>query len=201
MTDGQSVTGWRFLALWVLLTAVGYAVGFLVGFVLGHLVLGNVSVGIGIGAVTGLMQWLLLRRRIERSTMWILANVIGLTLFLGLYGIAQLLWGIPFDLGWPWGVLGWGTAFLLGGALAGVMQQRILRRRTDRAAGWVVVSAVGWALSVFAFTIPPTGPGTGSTVYVVFRNGLAAPAVAGIILGLVTGIGLVRILGRPRQQD
>ena len=105
----------------MLLTALGYIVGFFAGFVLGYIVLGNVMIGVGIGAVTGIFQWLALRRYIRLSGWWILASVTGLFVGLGLYGIVALVWKVPFDLSRPLGVLGYALAFLLGGLLIGLM--------------------------------------------------------------------------------
>jgi hypothetical protein len=57
------IIGLGFGVLWVLLTAVTYTVGF----VLGHFLLGNMMLWTSMGAVTGFLQWLLLRRQLERS--------------------------------------------------------------------------------------------------------------------------------------
>jgi hypothetical protein len=203
MTTVNTIPGWRFWLQWVLLSCVGYAVGYLAGFILGYLLLGNVMVGIGTGAVTGLMQWLLLRRYIKRSGWWVPASALGLGVSLGVYGIIHLIWRVPFHLGWPLGVLGWGLAYVLGGLLIGLPQQRILRRSLARSAWWVPVSAAGWALSVLGLGIQPIGPGGRHlpTVLIILRNGMAAPAVAGIILGVITGAGLVRLLRQPTQPE
>ncbi|UCF06623.1 MAG: hypothetical protein JSV33_06245 [bacterium] len=196
MAPEDTVPGWRFWLQWVLVSCVGYAVGCLAGFVLGHLLLGNVMIGIGTGAVTGLLQWLLLRRYIRQSGWWVLASTLGLGVSLGLYGIVHLVWMVPFHMGWPLGILGWGLAYLLGGALVGLPQQRILRRSLARSAWWVPVSAAGWALSVLGTAIQPTDSHL-PTVLIILRNGMAGPAVAGIILGIITGAGLVWLLRQP----
>ena len=194
MDIGKSAIGWGFWWLWVLLTIVGLAVGFLVGFVLGHVVLGNVSVGIGIGAVVGIFQWLLLRRHIPHSAWWIPAAIIGLTVPLGLYGIAWLIWGISFDLGWPMGGLGWAACFLAGGAFMGRLQLRVLRRRVAEPRSWVFYSSIGWCLSVFPMMIIPDMTGDLPIPLLILRNAIMTPAFGGILLGAVTGIGLMRLL-------
>jgi len=196
MDEDRSGVGWGFWWLWVLLTFLGLGFGFLVGFVLGHVVLGNVSVGIGIGAVVGLLQWLLLRRHIPHSAWWIPATAIGLFVPLGLYGIAWLLWKVPFDLGWPMGGLAWAACFLAGGALAGRLQLPVLRRRIAEPGSWVLYSAVGWCASVFPMMISPDMTGDLPIPLLVLRNAFMSPAFGGILLGAITGIGIMRLLRR-----
>jgi len=197
MDAEQPSVGWGFWWLWVLLTLLGLGVGFLVGFVLGHLVLGNVSVGIGIGAVVGLFQWLLLRKRIPHASWWILATVIGLFVPLGLYGIVWLIWKVPFDLGWPMGGLGWAACFLVGGAFMGRLQLRVLRRRVPEPRSWVVYSAIGWFVSVFPMMIRPDMTSDLPIPLLILRNGVMSPAFGGVLLGVITGMGMMRLL---RQQ-
>jgi hypothetical protein len=184
-----------FLPLWVLLTALGYVVGFFAGFVLGYVVLGNIMVGMGIGAVTGAFQWLLLRRYIRQSALWIVASAAGLFVGLGLYGIANIVWGYPFDLVWPRGVIGWALAFLSGGLIAGLMQRSVLRRYVGRSTLWVLISAIGWTASVIGLSIPGT----------VMRRSrfavVASAGVAGIILGVISGFALLQLFRRPHGQS
>lgn len=197
MNTKITFSAWGFWWRWVLLTIVGLAVGFLAGFVLGHLLLGNVMVGVGIGAGAGFFQWLLLRRHIPRSAWWIPAGVIGLSIPLGLYGIAWLIWKVPFELGWSIGGLAWAAAFLVGGALMGWLQLPVLRRRVARPGSWVVYSAIGWCLSLFPFAIRPDMTGDLSIPLLILRNAMMAPALGGVILGAITGTALVRLLWRP----
>lgn len=197
MNEEQPGIGWDFWWLWVLLTFLGLGFGFLVGFVLGHIVLGNVSVGIGIGAVVGLLQWLLLRRRIPHSAWWIPATTIGLFVPLGLYGIAWLIWGIDFDLGWPMGGLGWAACFLVGGALMGRLQLPVLKRRVANPRSWVLYSAIGWGVSVFPMMLRPDMSGDLPIPLLILRNAVMSPAFGGFLLGAITGFGLMRLL---RQQ-
>jgi len=202
MDTERSAVGWGFWWLWVLFTLLGLAVGFLAGFVLGHIVLGNVSVGIGIGAVVGLFQWFLLRRHIPHSAWWIPAAVIGLTVPLGLYGIAWLIWGIPFDLGWPMGGLGWAVCFLVGGAFMGRLQLLVLRRRVAESRSWVLYSAIGWCASVFPMMIPPDMTSDLPIPLLIMRNAMVSPATGGILLGAITGMGMMRLLRqRPVALD
>ena len=201
----RTAIGWRFWVRWVLLTVVGYSVGFLLGFVFGYFLLGNVMIWVVVGAGVGFMQWRTLRRFVQRSGWWVPANMTGLTVSFGLYAIVVNLWEeVPFDLGWPLGVLGHALALVLGGAFAGLLQQRILRRHMGRSVWWMLANAAGWGLSAFGFAIPTdmSGryPGVLGQVLVIL-NGMLAPAVAGVILGTVTGGALIWLLRQPTPRD
>ncbi|MCK4351767.1 MAG: hypothetical protein KAX13_12945 [Candidatus Krumholzibacteria bacterium] len=201
MDTEPAVLGWGFWWRWVLLTIFGRAVGFIVGFLLGHIVLGNVSVGIGEGAIVGLCQWFLLKRYIPHSAKWIPATIIGLFVPLGLYGAAWLIWRISFDLGWPMGGLGWAGAYLVGGAFMGWMQLPILRRRIADPKSWVFFSAIGWCLSIFPMMIRADMTGDLPIPLIILRNGIMSPAFAGLVLGAITGWGLMVMLRRPAPTE
>jgi hypothetical protein len=197
MNIERSFIGRRFWLRWVLFTILGYSVGYLAGFVLGFL-LGNVTLGVGIGAGVGFMQWVATRRFIKLSVWWVVANILGLTACLGLYAVVHNIWGYPFHLGWPSGVLGWVLAFLVGGILIGLWQHLILRNYVYRSGWWVLVCAVGWALSVFGLAIPPDMSLRNLPFLVlILRNAMLAPAVAGVILGTLTGISILYLYKSP----
>ncbi len=190
MTKQRQHLGVRFCCQWLVLSTAGYSLGYLAGFLLGHFLLGNVMIGVGIGAGVGGMQWLLLRRFADRAGWWTIAPVIGLAASLSLYSVASSVWGVPFDLSRPFGILGWALALASGGALAGILQQPILEPHSGWRYWWVA-SAVGWCLSAMGLAIPADMSGQYSSVaMVLLRNGMLAPAVAGIILGAVTGFPL-----------
>jgi hypothetical protein len=193
--------GFSFWWRWVLLTIFGRAVGFIVGFVLGHIVLGNVSIGIGEGAIVGLCQWLLLKRYIPRSAKWILFSVIGLFVPLGLYGAAWYIWRISMDLSWPMGGLGWAGAYLVGGAFMGWMQLSILRRRVPRPEQWIYYSALGWCLSIVPMMIRADMTGDLPIPLLILRNGMMSPAFAGLVLGAITGWGLMKLQRQKARSE
>lgn len=197
MRTESSPIGLRFQIRWLLATIVGYAFGDLAGFVLGHLVLGNVAVGVGIGALTGLLQWRVLRRHMPTPRAWIWAGAVGLPIGLGLLAAVSALWGYPFDLGWPHGTLGWALAFTVGGAITGLIQQSALQRRNVRLPGWMWIAAIGWGLSVFPQAIPADMSGNLPVLLLIFRNGLMTPGLAGLVLGSITAGGLARALSGP----
>ncbi|MFZ0033932.1 MAG: hypothetical protein WAK60_02945 [Sedimentisphaerales bacterium] len=210
MNAEHTFIGWRFGLRWVLLTSAGWIISFPLGFVLvavaGWIIgvhddsillklgLDNAAVFICIATVVGLMQWLALRRIVRRAGFWVLASIIGFTISSSIHGVVCHVYGYPDDLG-PLGTLVWVVAFVVGGTLAGVLQQRILRRQVCRSAWWVPASAAGWGLSMIGLGIssffpPPNG-----------RPFIVRPLVlASVLLGIVTGGVLIWLLRQPRRQ-
>jgi len=204
-TDGGQI-GWRFGLRWVLLTIAGWAIGFPLGFILGELALDNAEIEICVGAIVGFMQWFALRRVVnKRAGFWVLAGITGFIVSSGIHAAACYFWKIPDDLGHLPGVLAWTLAFILGGTLTGLLQQRILRHQVRRSGWWVPASAAGWGLGVIGlaiiyFVLPAMEKGPAPFVLLLIRN-LILPTVLGAgLLGIVTGVTLIWLLRQPKQQ-
>jgi hypothetical protein len=221
MSAENTFIGWRFGLRWVLLTVVGLTIGFPLGFVMAAVVgwiigvpegsdsiilklgLDNAGFEIFLCTVVSLMQWLALRRVVRRAGFWVPASIIGFTISSSIHVVVCNVWGYPYDLGFPNGAMAWAAASALGGTLAGVLQQRILRRQVRRSAWWVPASAAGWGLSVIGFGLielaihfpKEAGP------FAALIGGLVLPAGLGaILLGVVTGGTLIWLLRQPMQQ-
>ncbi len=221
-TDGGQL-GWRFGLRWVLLTIAGWAIGFPLGFVFvpvaGWIIgihegsdsiilklgLDNAALFIVVVAVVSLMQWLALRRVVQRAGFWVPASIIGFTISSSIHGVVCHIYGYPDDLGLPLGALVWILFFILGGTLTGLLQQRILRHQVRRSGWWVPASAAGWGLGVIGlaiayFVLPTMGKGPAPFVLLLIRN-LILPTVLGAgLLGIVTGWTLIWLLRQPKQQ-
>jgi len=207
-TDGGQI-GWRFGIRWVLLTVAGWAIGLPLGFVLvpvAGLIIGlhegsdsiilklgldNAALFIVVAAVVSLMQWLALRRVVQRAGFWVLASIIGFTISSSIHGVVCHVYGYPDDLG-PLGAQVWTLFFILGGTLTGLLQQRILRHQVRRSGWWVPASAAGWGLVVIGFGIV-------SKILGVRLQVVGEIASSGL-LGIVTGVTLIWLLRQPRQQ-
>jgi hypothetical protein len=207
----QIEIGWRFGLRWVLLTVVGWIISFPLGFILvavaGWIIgvtegsillklgLDNAAVFICIATVVGLMQWLALRRIVRRAGFWVPASIIGFTISSIIHGVVCYVYGYPDDLGFPLGAVGWAAASVVGGALAGLLQQRILRHQVCHSAWWVPASAAGWGLSVIGLGISSFFPPNG-------RPFIVLPLVlASVLLGIVTGGVLIWLLRQPTQVE
>jgi hypothetical protein len=107
---------------WILATTLGWAVGWILS-------------EFAVGLVVGLAQWIVLRKRIERSELWVLASGIGWAAGRGL--VVALF---PAE-----------ATVLAGGALGatlGLAQWLVLRGRVIQSWWWVVVSALSWGMAL-----------------------------------------------------
>jgi hypothetical protein len=207
MNAEHTFIGWRFGLRWVLLTVAGWIISFPLGFVLvavaGWIIgvhddsiilklgLDNAAVFICIATVVGLMQWLALRRIVRRAGFWVLSSIIGFTISSSIHGVVCHVYGYPDELG-PLGTLVWAVAFVVGGTLTGLLQQRILRRQVYHSAWWVPASAAGWGLSMIGLGISSFFPPNG-------RPFIVLPLVlASVLLGIVTGGVLIWLLRQQR---
>jgi len=135
----RSSVGWRFWAGWGLAF-----LGFPLGGLAASALVGGITTplegligGAASGAVIGLTQWLVLRRRLALTAWWIAATAVGMGVGLGL-GIALLgtdTVGITLPL-----------RGLVTGACIGIAQFALLRSSTVRVLAWPLVVACGWAI-------------------------------------------------------
>jgi hypothetical protein len=130
---------WRFWGGWAL-AFLSFPVAGLAGIAIAGPVttpLDGVLAGVASGAVVGLVQWLVLRHRLSLSPWWIAATAAGMGagLALGTTLLGTQTDGVTLPL-----------RGLMTGAGIGIAQFFVLRSRTDRAAIWAPVVALGWAL-------------------------------------------------------
>jgi hypothetical protein len=96
-----------------------------------------------LGLVTGFLQYLLLRRYLQRMYGWIVATAFGWSLAL----IADRLFyntlyaTLDVDLIWLNAL-----AIVLAGGATGLTQWLVLRRRVRHAAWWILASAISWGI-------------------------------------------------------
>jgi len=136
--------------------------------------------GASIGAVVGVLQWLVLRRRVSKAGWWILASTAGLAVAFAVVYLA-VAYGSPGDLDDV-------AAMALGGAVMGTLQWLVLRRQVSRAGWWVLASTVGWGL---CGAVAAAGDDAEGMIAFVSLVG------GGVVLGAVTGAALVWLLRQP----
>jgi hypothetical protein len=138
MTNNHLSTGWRFWGAWGL-AFLGFPLGGLasIGLVGGvESVLDGAIAGAACGAVLGMVQWLVLRRRLSLPRSWIVATSLGMA---GGLALTVALFSTSTA----------GSVLLRGlstGLLIGLAQWVVLRRSVPRAWVWVPTIAAGWAL-------------------------------------------------------
>ncbi len=201
-TFGRAHPDWTFVILWYAATFAGailYAVPVLAAHIIvgledpdaaavaqmdpRRLVLAGVLTGAACGSTIGVAQWLVLRRRLKGTGLWIVATIAGyaslglLPLLASLFQPRWLAWAetlvisgklqwlareaVPnpdaawLNASWPAGAV----TLVLFGLVLGLAQWVVLRGRVAYAAWWIGISAAGWALLALASTsIVPWAP-------------------------------------------
>lgn len=154
---------WALLTYWMLATTSGWLLGWLL-----LPVVALVTAGIG----AGVMQWLVLYRRIPRAWRWILITAVG---WLG--GLAIMIAAVPPGLG----ALS-GTVL---GTTTGIMQWILLRRQVRWAGWWIAVSALAWATGL---SVAPSSE----------LVALPRIVLSGVMPSVMTGITLGLLLQYPK---
>ena len=173
-------------------TFAGWSVGFVLALALLVLVeaLGAPTVqfplALGMGLGVGALQAPVLRRAFPGTRGWVAATALGLSGPFALSDTLQIAGAVPFSL--P-------AHVALGGVLAAALQWRLLRRATDRARWWLVVTPPGWLLAgstVWLNEVLPKIPGIfGALLYV------AVVLAGGLVLGAASAVSWERMV-RPR---
>jgi hypothetical protein len=134
------------------------------------------------GGVIGAAQWLVLRRRLPLSALWVPLTAVGMALGMAVGG---LLLGDDTS---PLPLLLRG---LVAGTAIGVVQASLLRRLMPSPAIWAAAVAVGWPL---AWTVSAWVVGIDLTQnWAVFGSGGA------LAFQLATGLTLVYLLRQPAR--
>ena len=117
---------WAIWLEWVALTAIGWLIAWAL-----------TGTTWWIGAAIGLLQWLVIRRAVDRQGLWVIATTVGWIMG---WMIAQALFGADATV-WSWPVVG---------AMTGAMQWVVLQRKVRGAFWWPVLSALAWAVGQFS---------------------------------------------------
>lgn len=167
---------WAFGLWWVFATALGWVVGFAVCEALKDFVESFNADGVVIGVAVGILQWLVLRRRINRAGWWILASIIGFAV--GKFGGDAIAQAVS-------GPVGFGLSGAAIGASLGMAQWVVLRRHVAQAGWWVLASALAWAVGwAIINAVDEAASGPTGTAYLIGATGAAAA-------GVITGVSLI----------
>lgn len=203
---GRAPVGWRFWGQWLLASTIGFAISCIValvgatlgGFVLalggfasvsGGFTLALALAGIDIGAMVGILQWLLMRRHVQASGWWILASAAGacvaFALGLAITGAGNGAW-----------VLGAIVGGVVGGAALGALQWLLLRKVVDQSQMWfwIAASAVAWALNLLFMAVAVNSAASAAVPGTGIVNVIIAGIVGALVASAVTGYALMRIM-------
>ena len=141
---------WSFWFQWMMATTSGW--------VLGRFLLPNLSMVV-IGVGIGVLQYLVLRYKIQHAWRWIVATVLGWTVG-ALLTYMFVVEGFDF------------LAGLLIGLSLGFAQWMILKQEVQWSAWWIVINIVGWTTGIGLL------PG-------IFLTGVLAGAITGIAMEML----------------
>ncbi len=198
MKTNQKSIGFGVWLTWVLASTLGFGVGAVLGIII--LIAAQVPegtafpilFGIIFGAVGGLAQWLVLRRQIPDSGLWIPFNALGLMLAIATSASMAPPIGNPFL-----------VVAVIYGLIGGFLQWLILEKRGVSIGWWIAASLLGSFLgSVLngptAAAIPWDEFGLSAKFLLSFFF-LGVPFGLGV--GIITGGVLVWFLRHPRTES
>ena len=199
---GRALKHW---VLWIGATAFGWAVAGFTGLPLGRVVAaerGMDSVfsavttmglfGMLIGGMIGVSQWMYLRWRIRRATWWIPATALGWGIGLPLALSINLLAGLGLS------AIFYGV--VIGGSV-GLGQWMLLKQSATPAGRWVFTSVVAIPLGIMlaGYVDQRLLLNVGNQWEEVRWFTAVSGGVAGLAVGLLTGVTLLALLARQRE--
>jgi hypothetical protein len=214
---------WNLWLYWVTANGVGEVIG-LGAVAVAGLTLGQASDAYGIlalavvmilagafeGAVVGIAQWQVLRRRLPalRWRTWMQASTAGAFAAWVLGMVPSTLMKLHADPAAPpprvTHALMYGMAALMGavlGPILGVPQWLALRRHVARAGWWVWANAAAWAVGMPVIFVGVGMVARGGLGLRAAVSGVAACAAAGVLVGAIHGVALVWLLGEAGEAD
>jgi WD40 repeat protein len=138
------------------------------------------------GITFGLLQWLVIRKRIDRGMPWIRVTLLG-----GIIGWVTLL-AIPISALADDDLFEVALIITWVGGVIGVLQGWLLRRELNLSKWWLLVSVVGWLSFWIGCTKVLDNSDFSREIFL-----LMAP----IIVGMFTGIGTVHLLDQSDQRN
>ena len=182
---------------WTLSTIYGWLIGFvcviLLAFISEALGVGDSQffVGTGMAAGVGFMQNRLLRSKGEWDWNWMWATIIGMTLAFVILEFGSALIEIMPEFNLQVGIA-------VGGLFIGILQYRILNTRSVAGSlWWILVCFIGWTSAGLIVGLVdylkgyiPSGP-----IALIINLPLMV-FISSLILGLVTGTGVIRLLNQ-----
>jgi hypothetical protein len=200
MGTQSKVVSWGYLIGWSVLVCIGVVASFFVFFIAMSVLGGggrsipglatSLAISVCFGTVTGVAQWSILRRYVQRSEVWIWITLLG---FLVCSPIV-ISYGGGFG---P--VITYGHVFHMTigmGAILGILQWLAISKKVKWSSVWVGVSFASWFLAglvgtgLMALSLQ-TGP-------VLFWIGLF---FAGIVLSVAGMVGLFDIKAEPAPRE
>ncbi len=199
---------WVLVLRWMGITAAGSLVGILLS-ILAYPYIGEVFAFAFFGLLLGISQWILLRKRFDKASLWIVFNTVGFpaALFTRNAFVSYFIRGFEYTTSKL-------IPILIFGLIIGVLQWLILNRTLQKSGWWIIVNLIAWPLPMallhfygpimgetFMFLLNYlisgliSGGITGLILYLLLKNGDPAEQKKSGILQFVVGIILILLLG------
>ena len=206
MKDVKILYNQKFLIWWIIFTAIVMFFGLFISFTIGLFIssflesqmspglahaIGYSFMGGALGAMTGWLQWRMLRKRIAISANWILTAAGGLAVCELVAGLA--LWAIGSDRDIDLqgqGILIYLLIYTIGGLVVGLLQSPLLEKYSLNSHLWVYVCTLGWGLSFLIFLL---GAQLDHFLKIVIIF-----LIGGMVFGAITGISILKILNEKK---
>jgi hypothetical protein len=161
------------------------------------------------GSLLGFFQWRVLKERFPRLPRreWIFYTV-AIAVLGWFLGMLPSLFFIPqevaplepagVDIDNPYLFAGLSIAVgLVLGALFGLFQWFSFRKYAQKAARWIIANALGWGIGIGWIYLAASLPDENTSLLLNVGLGLMGGALAGLSVGAVTGIFLIRMRPKP----
>lgn len=192
--DWETESG--FICQWTFSTLVGFLVS-LIWIEIGERPdLGSLDGAIG-GFIISLAQWFILKDHIPHPWRWIFVNVLTWTI-IGFTNIGVLGWVAPRTLNLTTRIVYGVIEGIKMGTCLGLGQWWVLRTEVFKPWRWIIASLLSWGVAL------PIGWMVGGILRQTtgfFLGDVIGLAVAWTIIGLMTGVALVRLLWYPVRLD
>lgn len=211
MTVARQRAGWGLWLSWVLSNFLGWILGMAAAGAGDWAVYPTDAVWVVLallemGALLGATQWLVLRRRLRGSGLWIVATTVGVSMGLICASGVELVLASAAGVGEGriYATLVGGTTVL--GLSTGITQWLVLRQEVRAAGWWIVVSALGWALAgtliaALAYAwVPASASGLVEYLGWGLLIGVSVLVLGSLVPAAVTGLALVWLLRQPASE-
>jgi len=173
----------KFLGRWVLANSISFPVGIIVAIVLSYAVVNlfypketNLIVGICLGGIVGFSQWFVLKKYIKIGIWWIFSCSIGIGIpFIVAVVIFELTGTDPSIVGVE--IIDHGIVMFIGGLITGLLQVRMVSDFSSKGIWWIIISGFAWGIGWFGLIL------------------------GGAVLGLISGIALLKIYEFPIEEE
>lgn len=183
------------LKKWTLSTIYGWLLGFVVIIILAFasdaLGIGNSQffVGTGIATGVGFMQNRIMRSKLKIGWNWMWMTILGMTISFVFFDFGQNISNIipAFNLQ---------LSVAVGGIIVGVLQYLVLKAHSiNGSCWWIFVSSIGWASAgLVVGLVDYLKDYISIDPLVLVLNLLLLTIFSSLVLGLITGVGFMKIL-------